>query len=162
MDLVAKCKELVARDAPDLFADAWVTDDAAVWRYLVARKLDVPGARKQMVASLKWRHQRQPDRITPQEIKVEAETGKCAVRGLDQFHRPVVVMDSAKENTYDVEGNMKGLIFALNRALYQMQPPVEKYVVVIRLGGISMFNFSKVGSPDSFVKGNPGKNFYSD
>lgn len=145
--LVKQTRELVMQDEPELAGDEWVLGDAAVWRYLVARKLDVQGARKQMVASLKWRQFRQPDTIRPEDIKLEAATGKCAVRGLDQYSRPVIVMDSSKENTHDMEGNMKGLMFTLNRAIDLMQPPVQKYVVVVRLGETSAFNFSKLPGP---------------
>ncbi|KAH9247037.1 hypothetical protein BASA81_015375 [Batrachochytrium salamandrivorans] len=145
--LVEKTRELVVQDEPNLAGDEWVLGDAAVWRYLVARKLDVQGARKQMVASLKWRELRQPDTIRPEDVKLEIATGKCAVRGLDQYSRPVIVLDPSKENTHNMEGNMKGLMFTLNRAIDSMQPPVQKYVVVVRLGETSAFNFSKLPGP---------------
>jgi len=147
MNLIAELRELVAQDVPHLVHDKWPLSDKALWRYLVARKLDLEGARKQVVATLKWRDVRRPDEIRLSDVRVELETGKMGVRGIDRHGRPVVVLDSSKENTWDQNGNMRALVYTLNRALRKVEDPVDKYVLVVRLGETSMFNFSKLPGP---------------
>lgn len=56
-------------------------------------------------------------------------------------------MDSSRENTRDAQGNMAALVFMLNRAIRLMRDPVRKYVVVVRLGDTSVFDFSKLPGP---------------
>ena len=65
------------------------------------------------------------------------------MRGFDHHGRPVVVGDSSRENTWDADGNMNLLAFTLERAIRLMKPPVDKYVLIIRLGDTSPYNFSK-------------------
>jgi hypothetical protein len=135
LPLIEQTRALVLQCVhPDLHQDTWVLSNEAIWRFLVARKMDKQGAKAQMISTLLYRQLRQPDLITSLDVRKEMETGKSALRGPDAFGRPVIVCDSSVENTWDLDGNMKALLFTLNRAIAQMKPPVQKYVIVIRLG----------------------------
>ena len=147
LQLISELRELVLKDEPGVVSDSFITSNELLWRYLVARRLDIQGARKQAVTAYRWRVMRKPDEIRANHIQVEIATGKCAVRGKDRHERPVIVMDSSRENTYDPDGNMLLLVHSLNRAIRTMRSPVDKYVIVIRLGDTSMFNFSKLPGP---------------
>jgi hypothetical protein len=148
--MVHTLRALVERDlgwpvvAPE--ERAWLSEDH-LWRFLVARHFDVDAAKKQAIHALHWIRTRRPYAIRARDIAVEAETGKVCVRGKDRFGRPVIVMDSSRENTFDANGNMLLLAYVLERAIRMMESPVDKYVIVIRLGDTSMFNFSKLPGP---------------
>jgi hypothetical protein len=50
-------------------------------------------------------------------MQKENETGKAYVRGKDKQNRPIVWMKPKFENTYDHDGNIKHLVYNLERAI---------------------------------------------
>lgn len=147
LDLIQECRRLILVDEPEAKEDKFMMQDDTIWRYLAARKLDLQGARKQAVNAYKWRRYRNPDQIRAVDVQIELCTGKCALKGKDRHGRPVLVLDSSRENTWDANGNMRALTYQLGRIIRWMEKPVEKYVLVVRLGDTSMFNFSKLPGP---------------
>jgi len=142
--MIEKLRLLVLLEHDDY--EGWLNDHC-LWRFLVARKFDVMAAKKQLISALHWRKHRRPDLIRAVHIANEACTGKVCVRGKDRYGRPVLVLDSSKENTFEQEGNMRLLAYQLERAIRLMESNVDKYVIVVRLGETSMFNFSKLPGP---------------
>ena len=162
-DVVAQIRETLS---PDDREEPWATD-ACVWRFAVARHGDVPKASALLTKALAWRRRERPDLLTPDEMIVnEGRTGKTFVRFADPFGRPVLVLDSTKENTKNPKNQLKHLVFQLERActwcdeshgiskrteicgsdvesiiqdrIQTHDAPPSKYVVVIRLGEIGM------------------------
>jgi len=125
----------------------WCNNDQNLWRFLIARRKDVNNAYKQLEAALQWRCKRKPDEITCEMVENEALTGKISIRGKDKWGRPVIVLDSSYENSKSFDGQMNFLTHSIERAIRMMDGDVQKYVVVVRLGETSPFNFSKLGSP---------------
>eukprot|EP00239_Pterosperma_sp_CCMP1384_P001433 CAMPEP_0197849896 /NCGR_PEP_ID=MMETSP1438-20131217/13606_1 /TAXON_ID=1461541 /ORGANISM="Pterosperma sp., Strain CCMP1384" /LENGTH=306 /DNA_ID=CAMNT_0043462791 /DNA_START=118 /DNA_END=1038 /DNA_ORIENTATION=+ len=114
--------------------------DSCLWRFLVANGKKVKVARKQVKEMMLWRKKRTPHTIRATEIEHQAVTGKVAIRGLDKYKRPVVVLDNSKENTKDLDGQMRFLAWSLERSQRCMMDGVEKQVVFIHLAEFSMMN----------------------
>jgi hypothetical protein len=146
LDKINKLRSLIIQQEPSFATDTWVLSDQGLWRYLVARNYDIEAAKKQALAALKWRSTKKPWETRATELKLECQTGKSFLRGADRHGRPVIVLDSTKENTYDTVANMKLLTYTIDRAIRRMEPPVDKYVIVFRLSDLNIFNFSKMPS----------------
>jgi len=139
METLARLRREVMQAAGEGVDEEGWLDDKQLWRFLVARKMDVDGARKQAIAALKWRAFRKPHLVRAEsDLAMESATGKVCVRGIDRFGRPVLVLDSSKENTTGLDGQMRLLAYQIERAIRLMKAPVDKYVVVIRLGETTM------------------------
>lgn len=70
-------------------------------------------------STLQWREEFGVDKIQDwaEIIKVENATGKAYVRGRDKQQRPIIWMKPKFENTHDHDGNIKHLVYNLERAV---------------------------------------------
>lgn len=75
-----------------------------------------------MIATLKWRAKTRPERITCWDCAAEAASGKQYVVGLDKENRNVVVMRPGRENTKEHAGNIRFLIYTLEKAVWRDDP----------------------------------------
>lgn len=75
-----------------------------------------------MIATLKWRAKTRPERITCWDCAAEAASGKQYVVGLDKENRNVVVMRPGRENTKEHAGNIRFLIYTLEKAVWRDHP----------------------------------------
>jgi hypothetical protein len=57
-------------------------------RYMRAAKWNLHDAQKRIKATIEWRRDFKPDLITPDEVKIEGETGKMFVSGFGPFLFP--------------------------------------------------------------------------
>lgn len=90
-----------------------------MYRYLRARNNDFEQATTMLDNTLLWREEFGLDSIhTWKEIMLkENVTGKAYVRGRDKQNRPIVWMKPKFENTYEHDGNIKHLVYNLERAV---------------------------------------------
>jgi len=54
----------------------WLAKPDTHPRYMRAAKWNFADAQKRIKATMEWRREFQPDLINPEEVRVEAETGK--------------------------------------------------------------------------------------
>lgn len=67
--------------------------------------------------------------------------GKTYVRGYDKTGHPIVIMRPSKENTYDHKGNIRNLVYTMERAVAcGVKSGQEKLVLLIDYEGYSIFN----------------------
>jgi hypothetical protein len=74
---------------------------------------------------------------------VENSTGKVYVRGYDRNGHALVYITPARENTYDHDGNMKHLVYTLEKSIACMSTRPEKankVVLLIDFEGFNLFN----------------------
>jgi hypothetical protein len=136
--------------------------DQNLHRYLRARQFDQVKAKKLLLESLTWRLAYHPERITAAEVEHECATGKIRVlQQLDVHGRPIIVMDSSRENNQGKhDSNIRHLVWQLERAERKMNgedrpageaapaPPaaaaegqvVEKYCLFINMERNSIWN----------------------
>jgi hypothetical protein len=114
-----------ALEDPTLFATSDLkrfANDACYCRYLRARRWNLKKALKMLIATLRWRAETRPERITWKDVRTEAETGKQYVTGTDTAGRNVVVMRPGRENTKEHAGNIRFLIYTLEHATWRDDP----------------------------------------
>jgi hypothetical protein len=94
-------------------------DSKTFTRYLRARNNDLEQAMTMLDATLVWREEFDVVNLHnwASVMKVENETGKAYVRGKDKQNRPIVWMKPKFENTYNHDGNIKHLVYNLERAV---------------------------------------------
>lgn len=126
------------------FADpeiAAMYDDATITRFLRARVGYYDRAIKLLQDDIAWRTSFKPHNISATDVEDESRTGKMRVsERLDRFGRPVIVMHALYENTKTYDGQIKFLVWNLERAIKMMSNPVSKYCVFINMEGFSIWN----------------------
>lgn len=120
-------------------------NDATFRRYLIARKLDVEKATTMLEATLKWRCDMGVSTMCAnwmETLSKEHETGKMYVRGYDKEGHVIIHMQPQFENTKEHEGNIRNLIFSLEKCVACMarEGRQEKWLLIIDFAGYSMFN----------------------
>ena len=129
----------------------WCSDEQ-LQRFLTARQNRIPQAKDLTLAALKWRKTRiPPEGITALPdwqvtMKRQSETGKIFISGVDQYNRPVIVMDNSVQNSTDYEEIQTFVAFSLDQAVDIMSPTVDKYLVFFNLKNFSLFNCPPVKS----------------
>jgi len=124
--------------------------DQNLHRFLRARNFDHSKSLKLLVDCLEWRRSFKPSSIRAAEVESECVTGKIIVRPeLDRHNRPIIVMDSSRENSKGHENQLRHLVFQLERAKRKMNVEVpvsqsgvhvEKYCLFVNMTRHSMRN----------------------
>lgn len=129
--------------------DLMPLDDATFNRYLNARKGDFEAAKAMLEETLAWRKDFGLSQMftTPwlKSIEKETFTGKAYCRGFDREGRSILYMKPRYENTHDHEGNLKNLVYNLERCLASMKKAngsenKGKLVLLIDFAGYSTLN----------------------
>ena len=123
-------------------------DDKTFIRYLRARYWNFKKAKKMLDKTLKWRHDfglaemhTHADDNWNGTIKFENTTGKMYVRGYDKFGHAIIYMYPRNENSNNLLGNIKHLIYTIERAISCMKANAskrEKVVVIFDFDGFLM------------------------
>ena len=120
-------------------------DDHCFLRYLRARSLNVENACSMLKASIKWRNEEIAmrgceDGSWKDIISLENSTGKMYVRGYDKSGRPLMYMKPRLENTHDHEGNIKHLVFSMEKTIASMKKTGQSQMsLLIDYDGFSIF-----------------------
>ncbi|CAM9969298.1 unnamed protein product [Scytosiphon promiscuus] len=121
-------------------------DDAVLVRYLRARDGNIEKAAAMLTATLEWRRDFGLPEMLSKEMDVmrkENATGKMYLSGRDKQGRPLLVMRPRCENTVDHNGNIKHLVYQLERARAILQKGsggLGKVCVVIDYVGFTVRN----------------------
>lgn len=121
-------------------------DDSTYLRYLRARNWDAEKAITMLNATIVWRHDfglRELHGTQWKEtIAHENSTGKLYVRGHDKQGHVIICLKPALENSKSHEGNLKHLVYNLERAIAVMETTFgqEKVIMLIDYDGFSLAN----------------------
>jgi hypothetical protein len=127
-------------------AEAPLTDEERLFltreclvRYLRATKWNVADAVKRLRATLMWRREYIGDKLTPDYISIENETGKQLLMGYDLEGRPCLYLLPSRQNTEKSPRQLEHLVFMLERVIDLMPAGQESLALVVN------FNETKSG-----------------
>lgn len=83
---------------------------------------------------------------------MQAETGKMYFSGFDKTGRPLWIMKPRFENSKDSDGQIKHIVFCLERGIRLLPERVEKVSIVVDFKGSSMSNNASVGTSKKFLE----------
>jgi hypothetical protein len=141
-ELIASFRRLLADEGfnDDVIDAGFSLDTGTLRRYLRARKWDSSLALPMLKSTIIWRRQynvpsvHRPDDV----IAVENSTGKMYCRGFDRHGHALIYMKPREENTFDHDGNIRHLVFTLEKAvacLLARGGDAEKISLVIDYSG---------------------------
>ncbi|RHZ66526.1 CRAL/TRIO domain protein [Aspergillus thermomutatus] len=131
-----------AKNAPA----APITDDERMFltrecllRYLRATKWNVAEAITRLQRTLTWRREYGLEKLTPDYISIENETGKQVILGYDIHARPCLYLLPSNQNTEKSDRQVEHLVFMLERVIDLMGPDQETLALIVN------FNETKSG-----------------
>jgi hypothetical protein len=131
-----------AKNAPT----APITDDERMFltrecllRYLRATKWNVAEAITRLQRTLTWRREYGLEKLTPDYISIENETGKQVILGYDVNARPCLYLLPSNQNTEKSDRQVEHLVFMLERVIDLMGPDQETLALIVN------FNETKSG-----------------
>ena len=117
-------------------------DDRLYLRYLRARNFDVEKAVVMLNATLQWRESFGLKNIHEwiDTVKFENDTGKMYARGFSRDNSILLYMKPRYENSKDHDGNLKHLVYNMERAIaaMEMKTGEEKLVLLIDYDGYNL------------------------
>ena len=121
-------------------------DERTFMRYLRARKFDLKKSIDMLEATLQWRKEFDvlgASNAWMDKMITENETGKLYVRGTDNEGRPLLYMRPRHENTFEHDGNIKHLVYNLERSVACMENSRDndgKVCLLLDFDGYSLRN----------------------
>ncbi|KAI9444540.1 CRAL/TRIO domain-containing protein [Lactarius indigo] len=109
----------------------WLDKPDTLPRYLRASKWKLDDARKRVKGTIEWRREFKPELIPPEEVKIEAATGKIILTGFDVDGRPIIYMRPGRENTETSPRQLRHLVYILERAKDLMPPGQESLMIIV-------------------------------
>lgn len=111
---------LLKTEIAHLATESYVEEDLNLIRFLKARKWDVAKAAQAVEKTINWRKSFGVETLLRDHRKTllrELETGKSYVADFtDKTGRTILCLTPELENTFDHEGNLKALVYNLERA----------------------------------------------
>lgn len=118
-----------------------ITDDERMFltrecllRYLRATKWNAPEAVARLQRTLTWRREYGIEKLTPDYISIENETGKQVLLGYDIHGRPCLYLLPSNQNTEKSDRQVQHLVFMLERAIELMPPDQETLALIVDYG----------------------------
>ncbi|CAK7341667.1 unnamed protein product [Dovyalis caffra] len=113
--------------------------DASISRYLRARNWNTKKASKMLKATLKWRWEFKPEKIQWEDVAREAETGKIyRANYFDKEGRTILILRPGFQNTSDIKGQIRHLVYCVENAIMTLNPDQEQMVWLIDFEGWKM------------------------
>ncbi|KAF8267387.1 CRAL-TRIO domain-containing protein [Lactarius quietus] len=109
----------------------WLDKADTLPRYLRASKWKLDEARKRIQSTIEWRREFKPELIPPDEVKIEAATGKIILTGFDVDGRPIIYMRPGRENTETSPRQLRHLVYILERAKDLMPHGQESLMIIV-------------------------------
>ncbi|OXC68142.1 pleiotropic drug resistance protein [Cryptococcus neoformans] len=109
----------------------FLSDPATHARYMRAAKWKLHDGKNRIKGTLEWRRTYKPELISPDDVGIEAETGKIILTGFDMDARPILYMRPGRENTETSPRQIRHLIYHLERAIDLMPPGQEQVAIIV-------------------------------
>ncbi|KAE8251659.1 hypothetical protein A4X13_0g3886 [Tilletia indica] len=139
--LVELHRDGLAEDDPyHSFEAKWIQEWYLPERYLGAVNWDLNAAKIRIKSTLEWRRSFQPDRISPDEVKGEALTGKHFIGGFDKQGRPIFTVCPRNENTKNYETQLRYMVWSFERCIQLMPKGVYQLNLIMSLEGNTAAN----------------------
>lgn len=129
-----------------------ITDDERMWltrecllRYLRASKWNVAQAEQRLQSTLTWRREYGMEKLTPDYISIENETGKQVILGFDIHGRPCLYLIPSNQNTEKSERQVQHLVFMLERVIDLMGPDQETLALIVDFSSTKSGQSASVG-----------------
>lgn len=103
-------------------------------RYLRATKWNASEAINRVHATLVWRREKIGDKLTPEYISIENETGKQVILGWDIHARPCLYLLPKNQNTDKSPRQLEHLIFMMERLIDLLGPGQENIALLVNFG----------------------------
>ncbi|KAL2830059.1 CRAL-TRIO domain-containing protein [Aspergillus cavernicola] len=123
-----------AKNAPT----AAITEDDRIFltrecllRYLRATKWNAPEAVARLQRTLTWRREYGMEKLTPDYISIENETGKQVQLGYDIHGRPCLYLLPSNQNTEKSDRQVQHLVFMLERCIDIMPADQETLALIV-------------------------------
>ncbi|KAL5343141.1 CRAL-TRIO domain-containing protein [Aspergillus crustosus] len=123
-----------AKNAPT----APITDDERMFltrecllRYLRATKWNAPEAAARLQRTLTWRREYGLEKLTPDYISIENETGKQVILGYDIHGRPCLYLLPSNQNTEKSDRQVQHLVYMLERCIDIMPADQETLALIV-------------------------------
>jgi hypothetical protein len=100
-------------------------------RYLRATKWNASEAVARLQRTLTWRREYGVEKLTPEYISVENETGKQVILGYDIHARPCLYLLPSNQNTEKSDRQIEHLVFMLERVIDLMGPDQETLALIV-------------------------------
>lgn len=128
----------------------WANDEC-LYRYLRARQYNVDKAMAMLENSIKWRQEFGVGLLLTEydkDVKYLGQVGCNYVHGKDKLGRPIVYMKPRNQlkEAGTQKQQMRHLVYTLERAIWEMGPGVEKYVLLIDFNGYSIRNAPNIST----------------
>ncbi|KAF5856460.1 hypothetical protein ETB97_007321 [Aspergillus alliaceus] len=114
-------------------------------RYLRATKWNVPEAVTRLERTLTWRREYGVEKLTPEFISVENETGKQVILGYDIHARPCLYLLPSNQNTEKSDRQIQHLVFMLERIIDLMGPDQETLALIVNYSDTKSGQNASVG-----------------
>ena len=114
----------------------WLTRECLL-RYLRATSWNVQNAMNRVQGTLVWRREYGLERLTPDYISIENETGKQWILGYDNAGRPCHYLNPSRQNTERSDRQIEHLVFMLERSLDLTPPGQETLALLINFAETS-------------------------
>lgn len=134
-------------DVVHRFGDNEYNRSGTLRRYLRAGKWNIEDCKKRIKYTMEWRRDYKPDLIRPEDVEMEAFTGKILILGFDIDGRPMLYLRPSLENTPTSPRQLKHVTFILERLSKLMPLGIDNVAI------IADYNQSKAGSTPSVNTG---------
>ncbi|KAH7437240.1 hypothetical protein KP509_05G061600 [Ceratopteris richardii] len=135
----AKLKELRDSLGPLKEISQIFCTDSCLYRYLRANNWSLKKSRKMLKETIKWRESYRPEKIKWVYICKEAETGKVYRADFcDKEGRTVLVMRPGVQNTNQLDGQIKYLVYCMENAILNLPSHQEQMVWLADFEGWNM------------------------
>jgi hypothetical protein len=142
-----------AKDTPLSDDERMFLTRECLLRYLRATKWNVSEAVNRIRNTLIWRRTYIGDKLTPEYISIENETGKQVTLGYDINGRPCHYLLPSRQNTERSDRQIEHLVYMLERVIDVMPPGQESLALVVN------FNETKSGQNASIGQAKQTLNF---
>jgi len=92
-----------------------------------------------------------PDLIPPDEVQVEAETGKIVLSGFDLEGRPVLYFRPGRENTKESPRQIRHLVFHIERAIDLMPPDQDSMACLVDYNSTTLSTTPSISNARKFL-----------
>ncbi|CAM6009132.1 unnamed protein product [Sphagnum balticum] len=116
-------------------AEIYATD-ACLKRYLRARNWNVKKSEKMLRDTLHWRSVYKPEEIRWADVAKEHETGKMyRANFLDKQGQTLLAMHPVRQNTSEMDGQIKHLVYCLENAILNLPIGQEQMIWLVDFRG---------------------------
>eukprot|EP01147_Barroeca_monosierra_P006975 gene6975-9578_t len=137
-EMISQLQQRVIESHPELAKEQRsFLSSSTLSRYIIAREGNIDKAFDMIVASLNWRHEWHPEKISAHEVREDISMCKMYIQGHDKVGRPVVIFKPAndRDGVGSILTKVRFYVWVLERAIQSMPEDVSQMVWIVDLRG---------------------------